>query len=110
MTDLEELELSENLLNLLRRRGVNTLEEVLERGEEGMLGLHGFGPASWKKLEDKLRQYFDRNRRELLTSLGVRDSAVLEELVQLEDWDLVMAVWMIGHQGPRETRKNSTSG
>jgi len=101
MTDLKELGLSGNLLNLLRRTGVNTLEEVLERGEEGMLALHGFGPASWQKLEDKLRQYFDRNRRKLLASLGVRDPVVLEELVQLQDWDFVIAVWMIGHQGRR---------
>jgi len=55
---IEDLDLSVRVYNCLKRTGINSVGEVLERlekGDEEMTSIRNFGPKSLKELKEKLR-------------------------------------------------------
>lgn len=52
---VEELDLSVRTLNSLRRGGINTVGELLARGEKGLLSLRNFGQKSREEVGERLR-------------------------------------------------------
>ena len=55
-TSIEELNLSVRAYNCLKRSGLMTVGQVLERGDEELLGLRNFGDKSFYELMDRLRE------------------------------------------------------
>jgi DNA-directed RNA polymerase subunit alpha len=53
---LDQLNLSTHTYNSLRRGGVTTLGQILERGLEGLCGLAGFGAKSKEEVEAALKR------------------------------------------------------
>jgi DNA-directed RNA polymerase subunit alpha len=53
---LDQLNLSTHTYNSLRRGGVTTLGQILERGLEGLCGLAGFGAKSREEVEAALKR------------------------------------------------------
>ncbi len=53
---IEDLSLSMRAYNCLRRSGLMTVGQVLERGEEELLSLRNFGRKSYEELRDKLNE------------------------------------------------------
>ena len=53
---LDQLNLSTHTYNSLRRGGVTTLGQILERGIDGMCGLAGFGAKSKEEVETALKR------------------------------------------------------
>jgi DNA-directed RNA polymerase subunit alpha len=53
---LDQLNLSTHTYNSLRRGGVTTLGQILERGVEGLCGLAGFGAKSREEVEAALKR------------------------------------------------------
>lgn len=51
---IEDLELSMRAYNCLRRSGLMTLGQVLEKTTEELLGLRNFGPQSYDELRERL--------------------------------------------------------
>ena len=51
---IEDLNLSMRAYNCLRRSGLMTMGQVLEKGEEELLSLRNFGRKSYEELRDKL--------------------------------------------------------
>lgn len=52
---IEELELSVRTFNALKRGGINTLGELLEKDERELLELRQFGPKAQEEVREKLR-------------------------------------------------------
>jgi DNA-directed RNA polymerase subunit alpha len=53
-TPIEDLNLSVRAYNCLKRSGLMTVGQVLEKSEEELLGLRNFGRKSYDELRDKL--------------------------------------------------------
>jgi DNA-directed RNA polymerase subunit alpha len=53
---IEDLNLSMRAYNCLRRSGLMTVGQVLEKGEEELLSLRNFGRKSYEELRDKLNE------------------------------------------------------
>lgn len=53
-TPIEDLNLSMRAYNCLKRSGLMTVGQVLEKSEEELLGLRNFGRKSYEELRDKL--------------------------------------------------------
>jgi DNA-directed RNA polymerase subunit alpha len=53
---LDQLNLSTHTYNSLRRGGVTTLGQILERGLDGLCGLAGFGAKSREEVEAALKR------------------------------------------------------
>ncbi|KAA0236708.1 hypothetical protein EDM76_07750 [bacterium] len=53
-TPIEDLALSVRAYNCLKRSGLMTVGQVLEKSEEELLGLRNFGRKSYDELRDKL--------------------------------------------------------
>ncbi|MCJ7516034.1 MAG: DNA-directed RNA polymerase subunit alpha [Dehalococcoidia bacterium] len=53
---LDQLKLSTHTYNSLRRGGVTTLGQILEKGLDGLCGLAGFGAKSREEVETSLKQ------------------------------------------------------
>ncbi len=53
-TPIEEIQLSVRAYNCLKRSGLMTVGQVLEKSEEELLGLRNFGRKSYDELRDKL--------------------------------------------------------
>jgi DNA-directed RNA polymerase subunit alpha len=53
---LDQLNLSTHTYNSLRRGGVTTLGQILERGLDGLVGLAGFGAKSKEEVETALKR------------------------------------------------------
>jgi DNA-directed RNA polymerase alpha subunit len=51
---IEELSLSKRAYNVLRRSGLVTIGQVVEKSEEELLALRNFGQRSYDELRDKL--------------------------------------------------------
>ena len=51
---VEQLDLSVRTMNCLRRGDINTVGELISRGEKELLALHNFGQKSKQEVEDKL--------------------------------------------------------
>ena len=54
---IEALDLSPRACNLLRRSGLTTVGQVLERTSEELLAIRNFGPKSYAELHGRLREY-----------------------------------------------------
>jgi DNA-directed RNA polymerase subunit alpha len=54
ITPIEDLNLSVRAYNCLKRSGLMTVGQVLEKSEEELLGLRNFGRKSYEELRDKL--------------------------------------------------------
>jgi len=54
-TQIEELDLSSRTLNCLKRAGIDTVGEVLERRKSELLEIRNFGEKSYSELFDRLR-------------------------------------------------------
>ena len=55
-TSIEDLSLSVRAYNCLKRSGLMTLGQILEKSEEELLGLRNFGEKSYYELIDRLRE------------------------------------------------------
>lgn len=55
-TSIEDLNLSVRAYNCLKRSGLMTVGQVLERSDEELLGLRNFGEKSFYELMDRLRE------------------------------------------------------
>ena len=55
-TSIEDLSLSVRAYNCLKRSGLMTVGQVLEKSDEQLLGLHNFGEKSFFELMDRLRE------------------------------------------------------
>jgi hypothetical protein len=53
---IDDLNLSMRAYNCLRRSGLMTVGQVLEKGEEELLSLRNFGRKSYEELRDKLNE------------------------------------------------------
>ncbi|MBI2836261.1 MAG: DNA-directed RNA polymerase subunit alpha [Chloroflexi bacterium] len=53
---VEQLNLSVRTLNCLRRGGINTVGEIVSRGEKELLSLRNFGNKSKQELDDRLKE------------------------------------------------------
>lgn len=53
---LEDLGFNQRACNLLQEKGVETLEELLEKNSDQLLDIHGFGSKTLEKVEDKLSE------------------------------------------------------
>jgi DNA-directed RNA polymerase subunit alpha len=53
-TPIEDLQLSMRAYNCLKRSGLMTVGQVLEKSEEELMGLRNFGRKSYEELRDKL--------------------------------------------------------
>jgi DNA-directed RNA polymerase subunit alpha len=53
---VEQLDLSVRTMNCLRRGGIATVGEIIERGEKGLLSLRNFGQKSRQEIEERLRE------------------------------------------------------
>jgi DNA-directed RNA polymerase subunit alpha len=51
---VEQLDLSVRTMNCLRRGGITTVGEILNRGEKGLMSLHNFGQKSKQEVESRL--------------------------------------------------------
>ncbi|MCC6382319.1 MAG: DNA-directed RNA polymerase subunit alpha [Dehalococcoidia bacterium] len=62
-TPIEDLQLSVRAYNCLKRSGLMTVGQVLEKSEDELLGLRNFGRKSYDELRDKLIElgYIDGN-------------------------------------------------
>ena len=53
--EVEKLELSSRTLNCLKRAGIDTVGQVLERNKDELIGIRNFGEKSYTELFDQLR-------------------------------------------------------
>ncbi|MFO8009738.1 MAG: DNA-directed RNA polymerase subunit alpha [Dehalococcoidia bacterium] len=51
---LEQLGLSSRTLNALRRGGINSVNSLLDKSKDELLGLKNFGIKSWREVQEKL--------------------------------------------------------
>lgn len=74
---IEDLNLSMRAYNCLRRSGLITIAQVLEKSEEELLALRNFGRKSYDELREKLDELgllpMDRGEEELLEALPLDD-------------------------------------
>ncbi|MDZ4277511.1 MAG: DNA-directed RNA polymerase subunit alpha [Dehalococcoidia bacterium] len=79
-TPIEDLNLSVRAYNCLKRSGLMTVGQVLEKSEEELLTLRNFGQKSYDELKDKLieRGFLqpDEEREEGLPPAGIEDESV----------------------------------
>ena len=52
---VEQLDLSVRTMNCLRRGGITTVGELINKGEKGLLSLHNFGQKSKQEVEERLQ-------------------------------------------------------
>jgi DNA-directed RNA polymerase subunit alpha len=52
---VEQLDLSVRTMNCLRRGGITTVGEIINRGEQGLMSLHNFGQKSRQEVEERLK-------------------------------------------------------
>jgi DNA-directed RNA polymerase subunit alpha len=52
---VEQLDLSVRTMNCLRRGGITTVGEIINRGEKGLMSLHNFGQKSRQEVEERLK-------------------------------------------------------
>jgi DNA-directed RNA polymerase subunit alpha len=74
-TPIEDLQLSMRAYNCLKRSGLMTVGQVLEKSEEELMGLRNFGRKSYEELRDKLveRPFLSPDQLSSLSSLGDDD-------------------------------------
>ena len=96
-TPIEALDLSPRACNALRRSGLTTIGQVLERTREELLAIRNFGPKSYDELRRRLREmnYIDSSvpwprppRPVAMSALG---RALREALRDVSDDDLLGA-------------------
>ncbi len=76
-TPIEDLQLSVRAYNCLKRSGLMTVGQVLEKSEDELLGLRNFGRKSYDELRDRLIElgYVDGNEPGLVPKLGAPAAA-----------------------------------
>jgi DNA-directed RNA polymerase subunit alpha len=86
-TPIEDLNLSVRAYNCLKRSGLGTVGQVLEKSEEELLGLRNFGRKSYDELRDRLIElgYIDANSSQFsdLSASYDEDEQVDEDLGSL---------------------------
>jgi len=53
---VDRLDLSVRTMNCLRRGGIETVGQILSKGEKGLLSLRNFGQKSKQEIEDRLKE------------------------------------------------------
>jgi DNA-directed RNA polymerase subunit alpha len=75
---IEDLNLSVRAYNCLKRSGLSTVGQVLEKSEEELLALRNFGRKSYEELRDRLIElgYLDPSARQMssLSTIGYDES------------------------------------
>ncbi|MBI2848013.1 MAG: DNA-directed RNA polymerase subunit alpha [Chloroflexi bacterium] len=78
---VEQLSLSIRTLNCLRRGGINTVGELLSRGEKDLMALRNFGQKSKQELEERLAKldlYLFSQARERKEGAGAQEEEFTE--------------------------------
>ncbi len=80
-TPIEELQLSVRAYNCLKRSGLMTVGQVLEKSEDELLGLRNFGRKSYDELRDRLIElgYVDGNAEGLKPIIDTGRSAMRDD-------------------------------
>jgi len=78
-TPIEDLQLSVRAYNCLKRSGLMTVGQVLEKSEDELLSLRNFGRKSYDELRDRLIELGFLSAEELQEEVAIEAPSVIEE-------------------------------